>query len=337
MSSPPEDLAQEPSTRLPPRWLLFAAVPFLPFVGAVAAMQFIATPLDPAAYAQAFRQGAAALTAHLGDRLSYAALAYLHLAACLAVIGYYGVCLRELDPARRRGALRVLAATFGVALLVVVPTRALDAAAYAVTFQNIRDVLHQAALTHDFTEPAYHFAGVGFTRIALAGGVPFLFGVLAIIAAVPVGAAMASFAPGEDADWQALFAERVRLLQRAFYALSVVLVTSTLTLMVFFQLPADLASGAEAAALQRYARGLTLFWGATMTLTLLAVFVPPVLALRGAARARHRAARVAQDFDHWFAEQAPISVQRQLAGLAAMLGPIMVGPLGSILQSVFGH
>jgi hypothetical protein len=140
-----------------------------------------------------------------------------------------------------------------------------------------------------------------------------------------------------DAAWQARFTERVRSLQRAFYALSIVLVTSTLALMLFFQLPADLTSGAEQLGLQRYARGLTVFWGAAMTMTLMAVFVPPVLALRAAARARHRAAGVPQDFDHWLAEHASLSVQRQLANLAAMLGPIMAGPLGMAVQSVFQH
>jgi len=317
--------------------VLFAAVPLLPFVGAAAALQFVAPPpLDPTVYAHAFQQGAAALTAHLGDRLTYAALAYLQLVTCLAVLGYYGLCLRELDPARRRGALQVLAATFGFALLAVAPVRVLGAAAYALTFANIRDLLQQASVTHDFTLPAYHLAGIGFTPIALAAGFPLLVGILAVITAAPVGAATATFVPGADAAWQAHFAERVRALQHAFYALSIVLVTSTLALMLFFQLPADLASGPERLALQSYARGLTVFWGATMTLTLLAVFVPPVLALRAAARARHRETRVPQDFDQWLAEQAPLGVRRQLANLAAMLGPILIGPLGGLLQSVFG-
>jgi hypothetical protein len=334
--SPSRGEAAQERALLPPRWLLFAAVPLLPFVGAAAALQFVAPPpLDPAAYAGAFQKGPAALTAHFGDRLSYATLVYLQLVACLAVLGYYGLCLRELDPARRRGAVRVLAATVGFALLAMAPVRALGSAAYAVTFQNIRDLLQQAAVTQDFTLPAYRLAGIEFTPIAIVSGLAFLLGILAVIAAVPVAAATATFAPGADAAWQARFAERMRLLQHAFYALSIVLVTSTLALMLFFQLPAALASGAEQLGLQRYARGLTVFWGATMTMTLMAVFVPPLLALRAAARARHRAAGLSQDFDRWLAEHAPLSVQRQLANLAAMLGPIMVGPLGTVVQSVF--
>jgi len=46
--------------------------------------------------------------------------------------------------------------------------------------------------------------------------------------------------------------------------------------------------------------------------------------------------RVPQDFDRWLAEQAPLPVTRQLANLAAMLGPIVIGPLGGLLQAVFG-
>ena len=42
-----------------------------------------------------------------------------------------------------------------------------------------------------------------------------------------------------------------------------------------------------------------------------------------------------RDFREWLAEQVPISARRQLTNLATMLAPLLVGPLGSLLQSVF--
>ena len=326
---------------LPARWPLFAALPVLPFVGAAAILQFLSPPpIDPTDYAKVFGTGASALMAHLGDRFIYAAVAYLQLATCLAVMVYYGLRLREFDQARRRGAFRIMAVTGACAVIAVVLVRSLHGAAYVLTFQNIRDLLQQASVTHDFSKLAYHVPAIPYladiTPLAVVVGLPFLFGVLAVITAVPVGAAAASFQLVEDGEWQVSFAERVAMLQRAFYALSLVLVASTLALMLFFQLPAEIALDEGRVALLRYARGLTVFWGAVMTLTLLAVFTPPVLALRSQAKARYRSSGDVRDFNDWFAEQVSLSPQRQLANLATMLAPIMIGPLGGLLQSFFG-
>ncbi len=326
---------------LPARWPLFAALPVLPFVGAAVFLEVLSPPpIDPTVYAKVFGTGAYAFMAHLGDRFTYGAMAYVQIATCLAVMAYYWLSVRELDQARRRGAFRILAVAAVCAGIAVVLVRSLYGAAYVLTFQNIRNLLQQASVTHDFSLPAYHVPAIPYladiTPIAVVAGLPFLFGVLAVIAAVPVGAAAATFQPIEDGDWRAIFAERVAILQRAFYALSMVLVTTTLAQMLFFQLPAEIASDEGRVALLRYARGLTVFWGAVMTLTLLAVFTPPVLVLRSQAKARYRSIADQRDFSDWFTEQVPLSLKRQLANLAAMLAPLMVGPLGSLLHSLFG-
>jgi hypothetical protein len=278
--------------------------------------------------------------AHLGDRFTYAAVAYVQLATCLAVMAYYWLRLRELDQARRRGAFRILAMTAVCAVIAVVLVRFLRGAAYVLTFQNIRDLLQQTPVTHDFSLPAYRVPAIpylaDFTPVAVVVGLPFLFGVLAVIAAVPVGAAAATFQLVEDGEWRVNFAERVAMLQGAFYALSTVLVTSTVALMLFSELPAEIALDEGRVALLRYARGLTVFWGAVMTLTLLAVFTPPVLALRRQAKIRYRSVGELREFNDWFAEQVPLSPKRQLANLVTMLAPIMIGPLGGLLQSLFG-
>jgi hypothetical protein len=223
----------------------------------------------------------------------------------------------------------------------VIVVRSLQGAAYAVTYLNIRDLLRRAELTHDLTMPFFSFDAISYlvdvTRISIAGGLPFLVGVIAVTLAVPVGAAAASFSSSEPEDWKREFTSRVQWLQESFYALSIVLVTSTVAIMLFFQLPAEIALADHRDGLLRYARGLTVFWGATMTMTLFAAFAPAMLELRRRAKQQHGAVASRRDFGEWFAEKVPISTRRQIANLATMLAPLMVGPLGGLLQAVFGE
>ena len=310
----------------------------MPFVGASIVLEFVAP--NTLSVDAAFTAGAAAKSGHLGDRLTYAALAYVQFTTCLLVIGFYIFRLCRLDRARRAGALRLLAVTALCAAAAVAVVRSLQGAAYAVTYVNVRDLLARTDAANDLTTPFFSFGSVPYlvdvTRISIIGGIPFLMGVIAVVLAVPVGAAAASFPDSEPEDWKREFAERVKCLQESFYALSVVLVTSTVAIMLFFQLPAEIAVDGDRDGLLRYARGLTVFWGATMTLTLLASFAPAMLELRRRAREQHGAVASRRDFGEWFAEQVPITVRRQVANLATMLAPLMVGPLGGLLQAMFG-
>ncbi len=114
------------------------------------------------------------------------------------------------------------------------------------------------------------------------------------------------------------------------------LVVTTVTLMLFLQLPAGLLDEPGANSINRYALGMTVFWGAVMTLTLVAIFLPSVLAFRGEASRHLRATQAEQTLSQWLDERGHLSVRRQLANLATMLAPIIVGPLGSLLQSTLG-
>jgi len=323
---------------LPRHWPWFGLVAVLPFVGAAIVLEFVAPNILKVE--TAFAEGAGAAIGHIGDRLTYAALAYVQLTTCLLVISFYVLRLFRLDRARRAGALRLLGVTALCAAVAVVVVRSLQGAAYAVTYLNIRDLLARTDVSKGLTTPLFSVEGIPYlvdvTPISIVGGVPFLMGVIAVVLAVPVGAAAASFPENEPEDWTREFAERVQWLQNSFYALSIVLVTSTVAIMLFFQLPAEIAVGGGREGLLRYARGLTVFWGATMTLTLLASFAPAMLALRQRAREQHGAVASRRDFGEWFAEQVPITARRQVANLATMLAPLMVGPLGGLLQAMFG-
>ncbi|MDX1431778.1 MAG: hypothetical protein R3286_04950, partial [Gammaproteobacteria bacterium] len=316
---------------LPPGWPWFAVVVVLPFVGASLVLEFVAPEaLKLAGFAGAFVEGPGAEVGHLGDRLTYAALAYVQIAATVVVIGFYAYRLIGLDRERRTGALRLLGVTALSAVAAVAVVRSLQGAAYAVTYLNVRDLLRLTGATGDFTKSFFSFEAVPYlaevTRISIAGGIPFALGVAAVILAVPVAAAAASFPTDEPEDWKGEFAARIKWLQESFYALSVVLVTSTVAIMLFFQLPAEIALETHRDGLLRYARGLTVFWGATMTLTLLAAFAPALLVLRRRAERRHEAVAASREFGEWLAEQVPTTARRQIANLAAMLGPLAVGP-----------
>lgn len=330
----------KPPICLPPHWLWFGIIAVLPFIGAVIVLGFVApSDLEVNLYVDAFNRGSSARIGHLGDRFTFATLTYVQLASTMLIIGFYTHRIYLLDPTRRAGAIRLLGVTALCAAVVVVVVRALQVDAYAVTYRNIRDLLQLSEVTHDFTMPFFRFEAIPYlaevTPISIAAGIPFLMGAIALIFAVPVGAAAASFPSNEQTDWNKEFAARVHWLQQAFYALSIVLVTSTVSLMLFFQLPVEIAVDEYQGGLLRYARGLTMFWGATMTLTLLAAFTPAMLVLRRCARQQHGSVAKHRDFSEWFSEQAPTTARRQLTNLATMLAPLMVGPLGGLLQAMF--
>jgi len=317
---------------LPPGWPWFGVIAVLPFALAAIALEFVApTGLDVELYRGALARSPAAAISHMGDRLTYATMAYVQFASALIVIGIYVHQYIQLDPARRAGVWRLLLVTVLSVAIPVFFVRHLELSAYIVTYVDVRDMLRLAKFTHDFTMP---FTGET-TRLSLISDPPFIFGALAVMFAVPVGAAAASFPKEEPQDWKRELAERVHSLQRAFYALSIVLVTSTLALMLFLQLPAQIAESAFRAELFRFAHGLTLFWGATMTLTLIAIFAPAMIALRQYAKQLHGTVASSTNFGEWFSDHLPTTARRQIANLGAMLAPLLVGPLGSLVQTVF--
>ena len=47
------------------------------------------------------------------------------------------------------------------------------------------------------------------------------------------------------------------------------------------------------------------------------------------------AAGNSQTLDEWFGEREHLSVKRNLTNLATVLAPVLVGPIGSMAQSMF--
>ncbi|MXZ70930.1 MAG: hypothetical protein F4Z04_05405 [Acidobacteria bacterium] len=73
-------------------------------------------------------------------------------------------------------------------------------------------------------------------------------------------------------------------LLHSLMAMSGLLVASSVLITVYFHLPAKLYASSEAASAYRdFAGAVSAFWGAILTLTLVAVYVPPAVGLRSLA------------------------------------------------------
>ena len=317
---------------LPSGWLFFAVVPLLPFLLGVGVMQLMA-PTNPLGLLETLPVNEKNFAfGHLGDRLIFAAAACVQIITCLGAMFLYTKRIRQLDTEVRSRAYCLLFVTMAIATCVGVLVRVSNAAAYQLTFNVVRQLLLQGPAV------SKQFAAEGFflwqSRIFFSAMAPFVLGAAVVVFGAVLGAMVA--VPNEEkrSNWETGFTERVKQLQSSFQISSSVLVTSSVALMLFVQLPAGLMEKPASEAMSRFALGLTVYWGAVMTLTLLAGFALPVLALRQEAIKYHQKIDTRQPFHKWLEECQDFSMKRHLMNLATMLAPVMVGPLGSVLQSV---
>jgi hypothetical protein len=143
-----------------------------------------------------------------------------------------------------------------------------------------------------------------------------------------------------EAAWREALDRRIKALQRSVYLLSTVLVSSTVTITLFAHLPSSLLLDtrdlALAGAVSKYTTGLSTFWGALFSITLIATFAAPALKLLGEAYGAERQAEDTADLQRWLQEHVFQSLKRQLATVFSLLAPLLVGPLSSLLSSVSG-
>ena len=78
------------------------------------------------------------------------------------------------------------------------------------------------------------------------------------------------------------------------------------------------------------------FWGAIFTLTLLATFAPSGYVLVRIAQRHEGTVKAPGEFRKWLREQIYISAPKQLRNVAALLAPLVVGPLGNLLEKAAG-
>ncbi|NBC49403.1 MAG: hypothetical protein GVY22_15805 [Gammaproteobacteria bacterium] len=323
----------------PTGWPLYLAASILPFVLGVLIMQFFAGNLPGGiealvAAAECGDAGAVNGLAHLGDRLTYGASFFIQVATCTVVLYLLWGSIRSLAPEARTACVHLLLLILAVGAGVGAVVRLSGAAAYALSYDLPRSLLLEV---HGL--PEAFAAGdflLGQSRMFFAAAMPFLVGTLVVAFGAAAGAAESIPTDTAAPDWERRFGERFQRLQNAFRSSSLVLVTSAISLMLFLKLPAPLMGPSEGEAISRFASALTVYWGVVMTLTLLALFVPPYLAMRQEAISRHQIADTQQDLERWLDERQHRPLKRHLANLATLLAPVLVGPVGSLVQSVLG-
>ena len=164
---------------------------------------------------------------------------------------------------------------------------------------------------------------------------PVMLGVLAVITASTFATIMASQPiPSGDKQWRPAFLERIKLLQKIFYLLSLVLVSSTVTIFQFSSLPLDLlADQSLKVTLTNFINGLTAFCGGMFTASLFATFVPAALLFLRHARDHQKGPAIPSDFGLWLYESVFVS-KKQMMNALMMIAPMLVGPLSHLLQKL---
>jgi hypothetical protein len=166
--------------------------------------------------------------------------------------------------------------------------------------------------------------------------VPMILGLLTIIMAISFSTIMAGEAiPSADEQWKPTFLARIKLLQKCFYLLSFILVTSTVSIFHFLSLPLELlADQPLKVTLNQFINANTTFLGGMFTATLFVTFAPASILLFKHAREHRRGPAVASNFTQWLHESVFESTKKQVMNALFMVAPMLVGPLSNLLLQV---
>ncbi len=276
---------------------------------------------------------------HLGDMLTYSSFAAIHVVICIGVIVYLANLTRKLPTGARRKALAFtgVTAVLLVGLMTFFAWKANDLAIVQLGFKAICKVLETAALTNNLASGC--FGPTSFSKLTLLAWVPAFLGMGAVVLAAGFAYGNAAGLPADtDTEWRSVFNERARGLQKSLYAVSLVLVSSTIVITLFAHLPTGLLDGEGdlAAAYAKYANGLSTFWGALFSLTVAATFTAPAFLLFRQAYGYQTLADDAASLRVWLHENVFVSIKKQLVNVATVLAPLLVGPLSSLLSSLAG-
>ena len=329
---PPRDAPQSLT------WLWPMAVPVLPLLFAVLLLQYLGMPAGTDALVPGtMAQGGAAALRHAGDRMAYGVAVAIHTGVCLGVIIFYWIVLRRVATADRPPVLVAVAVMAAAVLAALVLLSQIEPPldVYRFTYFVFDSLLRASGLARDLT-------GSGppgsFSPLAVAVLYPSTLGILSVVLAAGIACAvLRRIGPPHGDGWAADFRGNIRVLYRCFYALSAVLVTSTATALLFFQLPVGVidADNAEfATAVSGYAARVATFWGGIYTLTLFAVYAAPLAILYERARRHVDDHGGGLDLMDWLHEHGfDSSIRENLKNLVVVLAPLLVGPLGEISRA----
>jgi hypothetical protein len=328
---------------LPPGHLWLTAVPLLPLV---LGTLFLRSLIDPERRLSFLKVGlsdylgeSAREFIHLGDMLTYSSFAAIHVVICIGVIVFLASLTRKLPAEARRKALAFIGVTavLLVGLMIYFAWKANHLAIVQLGFKAICKVLETAELSNKIASGC--FEPMGFSKLTLLAWVPAFLGMGAVALAAGFAYGNAAGLPAHtDTEWRSVFNERARGLQKSLYAVSLVLVSSTIVITLFAHLPTGLLDGEGelAAAYTKYANGLSTFWGALFSLTVAATFAAPAFLLFRQAYGYQSLVDDTASLRIWLHENIFVSIKKQLVNVATVLAPLLVGPLSSLLSSVAG-
>lgn len=370
-SGPPS--APDSSTRLfPPYLLWFVILPALPFFFSLISLSFFVNPADathePVVKAAALKTPVVTneifiqklldikidyiapslkTLTHLANLLTYLSITAVHGIVCLFVIGFLFYQIHKLPTVLIRRTYVYMAITlfafFFIAYLVRVYGNSLILT--QLGYKSICILLSKADLQTSLVWPDLNGGHSGEacflarnTRLVWLAYTPIIFGMLAIVAASAYTTVLASQSiPAADKEWRPQFLTRIKLLQKSFYLLSLVLVTSTVTILYFTSLPQDLLADAQLKnVLSKLFGGLTAFWGGLFTATLFATFLPAVILFIQHTRHHQIGATATPGLAQWLYESVFVSIKKQAFNVLMIIAPMLVGPFSDLLRNISG-
>ena len=345
------------SMRVFPIFLLLSVViPALPFFLSAATLSFFVNPTLVAkglfvkhlfAANIGFIDQPQKTLIHLSDLLAYFSITSVHAIICLIVIGYFLYQIHQLPSVLKRRSYLCMSITTVTWFIFayIIKSHANELMLTQLGYKSICVLLAKADLQTSlvWSDPGGGNSGEACflpkpTRLVWLAYTPVMLGVLAIISASAFSSVLASEPiPSADEHWRPCFLARIKIVQKSFYLLSLVLVTSTVTILLFTSLPSELLTDmALKAALNKYINGITAFWGGLFTATLFATFAPAVFMFIGHTVDHRKRSTSSSDLREWLHESVFVSIKKQVINALMMIAPMLIGPLGNLLQKLSG-
>jgi len=285
--------------------------------------------------------------AHLSNLLTYFSTTAVHGIVCLIVIGFFLYQIHQLPKAliKRTYLYMTISTVAFFTVAYVIRLYANDMILTQLGYKSICILLSKAELQNSlvWADPGGGHTGEACflpknTRLVWLAYTPIILGMLAIMTASAFTTVMASAPiPSADKQWRPHFLSRIKLLQKSFYLLSLVLVTSTITILYFTSLPLELLKDEGLInALTNFFNGLTAFWGGLFTATLFATFAPAVLLFIKHTHDHQTVQTTTTGLGQWLYETVFVSIKKQLMNVFVIFAPMLVGPFSDLLKNLSG-
>lgn len=332
-------------------WPFLILLAGLPLLVAAALLQLLGPHGPPLASAELARLHAvSSAEPFLPGAIGYASISTIHFFVCVSVIIFALLVLSSEPPSKFLAGVGIAMAV-GVALLLLGAARFGDSIlAYSLSYSTFADLYRGTGVGGWFLETRLG----SMTRLGLAMYLPAVLGIFAVALMAAAATGQVEFAYGspeldEPERERRLCLAHTRI-KRCTYALSLVLVTSTVASALFFQLPSKMIlSGnpklvsllaASNARIDAYGAEMTMFWGAVYSLTLFAAVGVPLLLVQKRVRDFLEGLNPPERADPVRTRMTQAGVLQgggeQFKVLIAFAAPLVSAPVTSFLQATVG-